>query len=125
MKPNLITLIQIIVMSSSKKFLLETKQKLENKNIAGDSQNDYMADVDIQSVDAGEPVELKCVSPTEFSGCFFSKTDEKLIYRIEPNSSFKDARLTCLCDVSLLLQFYYDDSMTPQKLFVWSDKVVH
>ena len=101
MKSNLITLIQAVVMSSSKKFLLETKQKFENKKIAMNSQNDYMADVEIQSVDAGEPVELKCVSPTEFSGCFFSKTDEKLIYRIESNSSFKNGRLTCLCDVSL------------------------
>lgn len=108
MKSNLITFIQAVVMSSSKKFLLETKQKFEDKKIAMNSQNDYMADVEIQSVDAGEPVELKCVSPTEFSGCFFSKTDEKLIYRIESNSSFKNGRLTCLCD--------HDKSIDPKKV---------
>merc|ERR1711915_734721 len=60
--------------------------------------NDYMADIDIQSVDVGKPVELKCVSPKDFSACFFSKTDGNLYYRIRPNASFEENRIQCLCD---------------------------
>ena len=71
-----------------------------NRKNTNDHHNDYMADLEIQSVDVGKPVELKCVSPKDFSRCLFSKTDGNLYYRIRPKASFEENRLQCLCDVS-------------------------
>ena len=75
----------------SKKFLVKTRQKLNNTDpelVIDEPQghNDYMAELDIQSVDVGSPVELKCSSPKEFSRCFFSK-DGKVWYTVEKKVS--------------------------------------
>ena len=105
MRHILIIIIKILFLTcTSKRYLLKTgsnSKEIYDEIAIKDSHNDYMADVKIQSVDVGKSVELKCVSPKEFSGCYFSKTDEKLIYRIEPTSSFQNNRISCLCDVSI------------------------
>ena len=101
MQTNFLT---ILLISSqvrlAKRYLIKARQNQPSKKIDDDKHNDYMADVQIKSVDVGNPVELKCVSPKEFSTCLFSKTGEDLLYRIKPNSTFDDSRLQCLCDVS-------------------------
>ena len=101
MKANFLT---IVIISSqvclAKKYLIKARQNPPSKKIGDDKHNDYMANVQIKSVDVGNPVELKCVSPKEFSRCLFSKTGEDLLYRIKPNSTIDDSRLRCLCDVS-------------------------
>ena len=74
--------------------------KKESKKVLDEAHNDYMADIDIQSVDVGSPVELKCSSPKEFSRCIFTK-DGNLLYTIKPKVSYQNDRLQCLCDVSL------------------------
>ena len=87
----------------SNKFLVKTRQKLNKTDpeiVIEETHNDYMAELDIQSVDVGSPVELKCSSPKEFSRCFFSK-DGKVWYTVEPKVSHQNDRLQCLCDVSL------------------------
>ena len=88
----------------SKKFLVKTRQKLNNTDPAlvidePQAHNDYMAELDIQSVDVGSPVELKCSSPKEFSRCLFSK-DGNLLYTVKSKVSYHNDRLQCLCDVS-------------------------
>ena len=75
-----------------------------DERIGDESYDDYMADAQIQTVNVGDPVDLKCNSPKEFAACFFSKTDEFINYRILPNATFPDKRLQCLCDVSLELK---------------------
>ena len=93
----------LLFFSETKTLLIKTKEKtlsspkLENTD---DNHNDYMADIQIHSVDVGNPVELKCVSPKKFSACFFSKIGEHNYYRFEPKASFHDKRFGCPCDVS-------------------------
>jgi len=106
---QLASLLHLSLFVGSKKFLIKTKEKSLNAtkkksiNLSyDDSQNDYMADIQIQSVDAGTPVDFKCVSPKEFSACFFSKTGDNNYYKVEPKASFQNKRLQCLCDVSYL-----------------------
>merc|ERR1719309_1700408 len=77
-----------------------------DERIGDESYDDYMADAQIQTVNVGDPVDLKCNSPKEFAACFFSKTDEFINYRIQPNSTFPDKRLQCLCD--------HDQTVDPQ-----------
>ena len=96
--------------------MLETRQKSgeikqhtkDNGYMTDDitTHFDYMADVKIQSIDIGKPVQLKCDSPKEFSRCFFSKIDGNTFYRMQPKATFHDERLKCLCDVSVSLTFY-------------------
>ena len=97
-------LVEIHFLDSGKKFLIKTGHK-SNKDrrdkLPEDLHKDYMADIEIKTVNAGDPVELKCVSPRKISACFFSKTDENLYYKIQPKSRFQNNRLQCLCDVSL------------------------
>ena len=102
---QLALLLHLSFFAESKKFLLTSKEKSLNatqKKSMDESQNDYMADIQIQSVDVGTPVDLKCVSPKEFSACFYSKTGDNNYYKIEPKASFQNKRLQCLCDVSYL-----------------------
>ena len=102
---QLALLLHLSFFAESKKFLMTTKEKSLNatkKKSMDESQNDYMADIQIQSVDVGTPVDLKCVSPKEFSACFYSKTGDNNYYKIEPKASFQNKRLQCLCDVSYL-----------------------
>ena len=102
---QLALLLHLSFFAESKKFLLTSKEKSLNatkKKSMDESQNDYMADIQIQSVDVGTPVDLKCVSPKEFSACFYSKTGDNIYYKIEPKASFQNKRLQCLCDVSYL-----------------------
>ena len=83
--------------------MVKTGQKLNKTDpelVIDETHNDYMADLDIQSVDVGSPVELKCSSPEEFSRCIFSK-DGKLLYTVESKVSYQNDRLQCLCDVCL------------------------
>ena len=89
----------LLFLSETKLSLIESKEKTFSKP-ENNSYNDYMADIQIQSVDVGNPVELKCVSPKTFSSCFFSKTGENVYYKIEPKVSFQNQRFGCLCDVS-------------------------
>ena len=86
----------------ARKLLVKTRQhlnKTEPKLVIDEAHNDYMAELDIQSVDVGSPVELKCSSPKEFSRCLFSK-DGNLLYTVKPKVSYQNDRLQCLCDVS-------------------------
>ena len=102
---QLALLLHLSFFAESKKFLMTTKEKSLNatkKKSMDESQKDYMADIQIQSVDVGTPVDFKCVSPKEFSACFYSKTGDNNYYKIEPKASFQNKRLQCLCDVSYL-----------------------
>merc|ERR1719369_2776334 len=75
-------------------------------------------EVDVQTVNVGNPVELKCNSPTKFSACYFSKTGESTIYKMHPKATFLDKRLQCLCD--------HDDKIDPQRvcgLFIKEAKI--
>ena len=94
--------LHLFALCDGKNFLIETKDEFRNHtNLSYDDKDrDYMAELDIKSVDEGHPVELKCVSPREFSACHFSKTNENIIYRIQPKVAFQNERLLCLCDVS-------------------------
>ena len=117
MELKVLTIIVLSHFCMLKKLLIVTKENSDKKiaddgthydyidndviqNVT-DNNNDDMADVKIQSATSGNPVELKCVSPQEFSTCFFTKTDADNFYRIRPNAKFHDKRLQCLCDVSL------------------------
>ena len=116
MEPKVLTIIVLSNFCLLKKLLIVTKENSDNKIADGthydyidndiiqnvtDNNNDYMADVKIQSATSGNPVELKCVSPQEFSTCFFTKTDAEIYYKIQPNANFHNKRLQCLCNVSL------------------------
>ena len=99
---NLI-LSQFLFIGLAKKFLIKTREhmnKTEPQLVDDEAHNDYMADINVQSVDVGKPVTLRCNSPKEFSRCFFAKGG-KLFYKIEPKVSHQNDRLQCLCDVSL------------------------
>ena len=110
----------IVVLSNFcilKKLLIVTKENSDKKIADDGTHYDYidndviqnvtdMADVKIQSATSGNPVELKCVSPQEFSTCFFTKTDAEIYYKIQPNANFHNKRLQCLCDVSLSMIYY-------------------
>ena len=115
---NFIFVINFSFLCLAKKLLIETRQisgekqskrisnashydDMDEENYVDDTSNDYMFDVEIKSVDAGNPVQLKCESPTEFSKCSFTKVDELISYEIRPKVSFQNQRLQCLCDVSL------------------------
>ena len=117
MELKVLTIIVLSHFCMLKKLLIVTKEN-SDKKIADGTHYDYidndiiknvtdnnMADVKIQSATSGNPVELKCVSPQEFSTCFFTKTDADNFYRIRPNAKFHDKRLQCLCDVSLSMIF--------------------
>ena len=87
----------------TKKLLIETKPTFDDRTIVKSDERlngDYMMDVDVQTVNVGNPVELKCNSPTKFSACYFSKTGENTLYRMQSKATFLDKRLQCLCDVS-------------------------
>ena len=90
----------------SKLLLLNISQHATEERNVDKSYDDYMADIEIQSVNAGNPVELKCTSPKDISACFFSKTNEFIYYKIQPKSTFPDKRLQCLCDVSNYVSGY-------------------
>merc|ERR1719244_2529579 len=60
----------------------------DDKNVDA-AANDYMADVKLKSVDVGKPVRLKCVSPQEFSACFFTKEDSLILYQVQPKAAFQ------------------------------------
>ena len=100
-KTLLIETKQLSVKNDSERITGDTIYDDIDKNILDNTANDYMADVEIKSAQIGESVELKCVSPKEFSRCFFSKVDEHLFYEIRPKVDFQNQRLQCLCDVSL------------------------
>ena len=102
---TLILVINLATWCVSKKYLLKTKPKPGNRTyiemVPNDRQyDDYMANVRIQNVDAGTPVEVRCDSPKKISACFFSKKDSNLYYKIQPKTTFQKKRLQCLCDVS-------------------------
>ena len=108
----IVLVVNLIMCCGSKKYLLKTDQQLVNRTLekkddnnyddpmSEANHNDYMVDIEIQSVDVGQPVELKCTSPKEFSACFFSKPGGNIFYKIQPNVKFEKDRLHCLCDVS-------------------------
>ena len=108
-----VLVVNFILFCESKKYLLKTEKLSGNQNLNTTirdeefdvKHDDYMVDIDIQSVDVGQPVELKCASPKEFSACFFSKPEGHILYKIRPNFRFEGNRLQCL-SVCMILCLY-------------------
>ena len=65
-----------------------------------DDAGDYSANVQAQSLRVGDPFDLKCNSPKEIKGCYFSREGGNTIYRVRKGATFEQNRLQALSDVS-------------------------
>merc|ERR1719369_2222993 len=97
---------------STKTYLVDTKNRLKgncSKNPSKSFQGaDYMAVEHLQSVDNGDPVELKCNSNTKIEKCWFHRPGDDIRYRLKSGDSYEDGRLQCLCD--------HDDNVDSDKV---------